>query len=436
MTEQQVMEQPETLGLVKVDVLNAVQVFTGGGMNAILDSIEAKVRAIQLDASTVEGRDQIRSVAYRVVRTKTALDAEGKKLTEEWRKNTAKVNEERKKSFERLDALAEEVRKPLTDFENKDKIRVAAHEAALAEMAGLLTMLQKYPDMAVKLLEEHLVDFSGLHAGRDWEEFADRAKKLRHEVSSTLIGRIEARKKYDVEQAELTRLRAEEAARLQRERDERLQAEAAEKARLEAERKAQEAAEAERQRVEAETEKVRLHNERIRKEAEDRAAKAEADRLATERRAEENRIREENARLAAEQRAKDAEEAAIAAAKKAESDRVVAAQKAQAEKIALEKKAAAEKLAAEVRAAGELKAAQEKAQRDADAAAQRERDKIEQERQRVETERRLRERDKAHKTRIRSEIITDLEGLGLTFDLDVIADALMAGKIRNVKVVF
>src|ERR1022692_2286057 len=152
----------ETMELAVVDSLNAVQVFTGGGMNAILDRIEATVRAIPLDPSTVTGRDEIRSVAYRVARTKTTLDAEGKKLTEEWRKNTTLVNAERKKLVERLDALAEEIRKPLTAFENKEKIRVAAHEAALADLAGLMPMLQAYPDMPVKLLEEHLIDFSGM----------------------------------------------------------------------------------------------------------------------------------------------------------------------------------------------------------------------------------------------------------------------------------
>lgn len=277
MSEQQVMETVESLELVRVDVLNAVQVFTGGGMNAILDGIEAKVRAIPLDVSTVEGRDQIRSVAYRVVRTKTALDAEGKRLTEEWRKNTAKVNEERKKSFERLDALAEEVRKPLTDFENKEKIRVAAHEAALADMSGMMAAIG--PNESVARLETYLLDLSNAHPGRNWEEFADRAKRVRHEVSVFLIGRIEARKKFDADQAELARLHAWEAAEAQRKRDERLQAEAAEKARLEAERKAKEAAEAERQRVAAEAERVRLEHEQERKAAEAKAAQAEAERL-------------------------------------------------------------------------------------------------------------------------------------------------------------
>lgn len=425
----------ETTELVPFETLNAVQVFTGGGMNAILNQIETTVRAIPLDASTVTGRDEIRSVAYRVARTKTALDAEGKKLTEEWRKNTAKVNEERKKSVERLDALADEVRKPLTDFENKDKLRIAAHEEALRDMSGMLEMLQRYPDMPASDLGQHLIDLSESNRDRDWEEFGDRATKLRREVSVYLIGRIESRKKFDADQAELARLRAEEAARLQREHDEQLQAEAAEKARVEAERKASEAAsaekrrveaevEAERKRVAAEAEQVRLEHERVQREAAAKLAKEKADRLAAEALAERKRQQEENARLTAEKRAEEAEDAKIAAIKKAESDRVAA-----------EKKAAAEKLAAEVSAAAALMAAQEKAKRDSEAAAKREREKIAAEQKLVDDARVKREADEANVVRVRTEILKDCMAYDPEFSSFVL-DAIMAGKIRNIKVIY
>ena len=108
----------ETMELAVVNAQNAVQIFTQGGLNAILDGIEAQVRAKALDGSTAAGRDEIRSLAYKVTRTKTALDSEAKKLTEGWRTSTAQVNAERKRAQERLDALADEVRAPLTVFEN------------------------------------------------------------------------------------------------------------------------------------------------------------------------------------------------------------------------------------------------------------------------------------------------------------------------------
>jgi len=394
------------LELAVVDAQNAVQIFTQGGLDAVLDGIEAKVRAIPTDPSTASGREEIRSLAYKVVRTKTTLDAEGKKLTEGWREATKKVNDERKRSLERLDALAEEIRRPLTEFENKEAARVAAHEKALDEISGLVNMVLAHPDMSAELLEQYLADYATLHPDRNWEEFSMRATTVRENTVAYMGATIAKRKKYEAEQAELARLRAAEAERLQRERDEKLKAEAAEKARLEAERKAKEAAdaeakrvieaaEAERKRVEAEAERVRLENERAQREAEDA------------------RRREENEKIAALKRATDAEAARLAAEKKAEEDKKIAA----------------------ARAAEQLKAAQEKAKREAEAAAQRERERIESERKAEEDARSKREADQKHKAKIRAEIIEDLIEV-IPEGEEKVVDRIMLGHVRHVQVIY
>jgi hypothetical protein len=378
-----------SLELTVIDAQNAVQIFTGGGMAAILDGIEAQVRAIKLDPSTATGRDEIRSVSYKIARTKTALDAEGKKLTEGWREATAKVNAERKKSADRLEALQDEIRKPLTDYENKEKSRVATHEAAISEITGMLAMLQASPNMSLDLLLDHQRDFVSM-PGRQWEEFSQRAQSARAELYKYLFDRIEARKRYEVEQEELTRLRKAEAERQQRERDERMKAEAAEAARLAAERKAKAeadaeakrviaAAEAERRRVNEEANRIRLENERQQRAAEDA------------------RKHEESAKLAAEKRAKDAEAARIAS---------------------------------ESKAAADLKAAREKAKRDAEAAVVKERERVERERKAEADARAKREADEALRLRIRAEILEDLNSATTP------VDAIMDGRVRHVKVVY
>ena len=394
----------ETTELAVVNAQNAVQIFTGGGLNAILDGIETNVRAMELDGSTYAGRDEIRSVAYKVTRTKTALDAEAKKLTEGWRTATSQVNAERKRAQERLDALAEEVRRPLTEFENKEKNRIAAHEAAFADLAGMILMLQAYPNMEVTLLEDHARDFDGLHAGRDWEEFKFRAKKVREETTEYLSHRITARKQFDADQAELARLRAEEAERLVREREQK----AAEAARLEAERRAKEAADAEARRVieAANKEAARVAAEalRVKQENERREKKAEADRKA-----------EQYAREQAERRAMDAEGARVEALRKAEAD----------------------KMAAEAKAAADLKAAQDKAEKDREAAIAKERARVEAQRKAEADAQAKREANAKLRAKIRSEISEDVQEITGTFlNLEPIVEAIMDGKVRHVRVIF
>ncbi len=396
-------EAAGTTELVKVE--NAVEIFTKGGLTSVLDGIEAKVRAIKLDPATAAGREEIRSTAYKIVRARTTLDAEGKKLTEGWRQGTALVNAERKRSSERLEALADEIRLPLTTFENKEKNRVAAHDQAIADLEKVSNNLQfgAFDSATVETLETAIINWQELHSERDWEEFSDRAKKVRVAVLDGLANKLEARRKFDADQAELERLRAAEAARLQAERDKQLQAEAAERQRLESERIAAEVAAREKQRVEAEAERVRLEAERRAREAQekiDAAAKALAD---------------------AEAKAKAEKEAAE---RRAEQQRVEAKQQAE-------------------KAANELKAAQEKAKLEADLAAKREREKIEAERKAEEAARQKREKDKALKAKIHQEMLDDLfpiiantEITGEAELAEEIATAIMSGKVRNVKVAF
>jgi hypothetical protein len=60
-------------------------------------SIKAKIAASEPDVSTETGRKKIKSLAYQITRSKTAIDEAGKSRTEEWRKLTNQVNAQRKR---------------------------------------------------------------------------------------------------------------------------------------------------------------------------------------------------------------------------------------------------------------------------------------------------------------------------------------------------
>ncbi len=310
--------------------------FKPNGADAVLSALKTEVRkvAATLDISTPAGREAIASLAYKVARSKTALDEQGKELVGAIKKQSGEIDAERKRMRDELDALKDEVRKPLTDWENAEKERVAAHEAIIRQIEDLGRL-----DHPLNL--EEIADRAGqvsILADRDWQEFKQRAvgaKVMAMEALSEAQDRaIEARRLR--EQAE--RLEAEARERAIKEREEaaaRAAKEAAERRAEEQARIAREAAERERQRVE---------NERIQAEA--RAKQAEAERIAAEekaardlREAEERRIAEADA---AERRrkadAEAAELAASAAAAKAERERYAAVE-AERQRVAAQKKA-------------------------------------------------------------------------------------------------
>ena len=119
--------------LATIETLNPVAVFSGG-IDPLLERIAAESRAQKLDISTEKGRKEVASLAYKIARSKTLLDDMGKALGEDAKRKLDAINADRKKARDSLDALKEEIRKPLTDWENADALRIAALEQKIKDI--------------------------------------------------------------------------------------------------------------------------------------------------------------------------------------------------------------------------------------------------------------------------------------------------------------
>lgn len=281
----------------------AVSIIVAADKDDILRTLAAKVAAHQPDISTKAGRDAMRSLAYEVAHAKVALVKIGKGLTEEWRASTKAVNDECRLIEDRLDGLRDQVRAPLTAYENAEAERVKAHADAVAA-------IKEHPDYYTRAVvgadpptdyERRLAHLRAYPA-RDWQEFADvAAQALAVEIAINERALALARKR-EADAAELATLRAEqaerarqEAERKQAEREALIRREAAEQARIAAEQEsfrvaAAARAQAEQARIAAEEEASRLV-----READYRARQAEAERAAAEQRA----LQAEGERMAA-----------------------------------------------------------------------------------------------------------------------------------------
>jgi colicin import membrane protein len=283
--------------------------FKTGGSEDVLARLEQEVRsrAKGLDISTDGGRKAIASLAYQVARSKTALDGAGEKLGEELRLAKEAIDAERRKVRSRCDALKDEVRKPLTDWEDADKSRKAAHEAAIAKMSACAELGVRCRVIDIELV---IVELDELWKERSWEEFTKPAETARNATRFLLDGYLKNAERVEAERIEMERAAEEARERAIKEREAAAANAAKDKAEAEAREReavAQRAAEAARQRIE---------NEKY--EAEARAKQAEAARVA--------------AIEQAEQDAKEAERRARVAKAEAESARVAAEQLAERKK--------------------------------------------------------------------------------------------------------
>lgn len=304
-------------------------------MDKVIGDIKKTVSEFKPDMSTVKGRKEIASLAYKVAQSKTFLDNSGKELTAQAREKIDLINAERNRVVGELQDIQDSVRKPLTDWENAEKDRVAGHEDQLGRMSFLTS---DAISLDIKELKNCLSSLDSLY-DRDWQEFKDRAANDYEVVKNKLTEFLNKAVKAEEERQELERLRKEAAEREEKDREERIAREAAETAKREAEEKAaREAAEAEAK-AQAEREEIERKAKQEREAAE--AAKLEAERKAKAEQEESERLKRdaEERAIAAEKAKKEAEEeAARQVAEAAENERKRLAAEKKAEEDAAKKR--------------------------------------------------------------------------------------------------
>jgi phage-related minor tail protein len=276
------------------------------GLDPWLEQIRGEVDkflSVLPDLTTKKGRDLYASMAHKIAKSKTALDAVGKELSAQQKEVPKRIDAERKRVWDKLETWQKEVRKPLDDWQAAEDRRIDAIKADIELISdhAMHTDGVTAADLEGRISRVEAVTIEG-----KWAEFQLDAAKAKDSTLATLRNALTARKQYEADQAELAQRRADDEARAQREHDERIRKEAAEQA----QRDADEAAQRERDQAEQREKALKQQAE----ESEQKAKQAKADQEAAEQRAEREREESaarqeqavEQARIAEKKRADDA----------------------------------------------------------------------------------------------------------------------------------
>ena len=213
-------------------------------LDLYLDALKAEAEANPGDVSTDTGRGIIRSNAAEIGRKKSGIEKERLRATEEYRTKVNIINAAGKVVKERLQALQDAVRAPLTAWEEREEARKSEAQAIIDDMVSSSVI---GVDDTPATVQERLDRIRGRNLsdemfGPQLEQVVD----LRDSTVSTLQAAIER-----LEQAERD---ARDLARLREEAEQRAREDAERAAKEEADRKAAEdarveAAVAERRRI-------------------------------------------------------------------------------------------------------------------------------------------------------------------------------------------
>ena len=240
--------------LISLPEENLFTIFTTeGGIGEHLDKLDRLARdeleslKASIDPDTDAGREELKRLAAKVTKTKTAWEEIGADLTRKQKLIPNIIIANRNLMKQTCDDLRDEIRKPADDWEAKEKKRKAAHvdrieyikrladtsDLTSAEILGAITALNQVE------ITDALCD-----------EFIGEYQIVFDETKESLNSDLAIRKKQEEEHAELETLRKEKAAReeldrkadeeakrVQREKD--IAAEAEERGKREAEQAAQ-----------------------------------------------------------------------------------------------------------------------------------------------------------------------------------------------------
>lgn len=311
---------------------NAPAIYVKDGLKPFLQAVKEEVSSQVPDLTTAKGRARIASLAKKVSDSKVAVEKPGRDYLRRLKEMPKVVEVELKEFVDAMNALRDETRKPLTDWEAAEQARKDKHVDGIQAIKDM-TVFEATP--AAAHVAQLIADLEAVEINDAWEEFLPEAAQVKDETLARLRALLAERTQYEAEQAELLRLRAEAEAQAQRDRDAEIARVAAEQARLQAEQQAQAERDAAARReqelldqaaatqraaaqaaldAEAAAERQRLQLELQAEQARTAAAQAEASRVAAEQRAEQERVAAEQRQAQAVEQARQNELARQAAA--------------------------------------------------------------------------------------------------------------------------
>jgi hypothetical protein len=296
--------------LIVIEREDALKAFTDEqAFDAMFQQIKTLADQVEVDLSTDKGRKAHKSFCFRIRKTKARIDDVRKDLTEDMRKKIAAINARGGDMVERLEVLHDDVRKPLTDWEEAEKLRVETIRNTIEEARALGQV--KFGETSVQIQER--IGKLPTH-DLDWyAEFKDEADLVLQAAYNGLVNAKTAAlhvereaAEREAERAELARLKRAEEERLAKERAEEEERKAEEARRQQAQREAEEKVAAERAAMERQQAELQRQLDEANRKAADAEKSAQEAQERAERAAEEERRRQAEERVAAERAAEQA----------------------------------------------------------------------------------------------------------------------------------
>lgn len=207
--------------LIAKDVDIKAALVAGESAN-VLAEVRKIVGTMVFDLSSAKGRRECASCAARVAKTKVIFDNARKEIVSEWKTKARAIDHQGKILRDGFDKIRDEVRAPLTEWEENKKRMTALRVDSIENIRALGASSDRHTgrDYTAAELEDRCALLSEIPPPDDWYgEFFEQAQSVYEFANNNLTAALVARKhqeqvdRQEAERAERDRVAAAEAAK-------------------------------------------------------------------------------------------------------------------------------------------------------------------------------------------------------------------------------
>lgn len=211
------------LAIIEIAPDLAPSIYVENGLDKFLEQIRAGVNEVP-DLSTAKGRARVASLAAQVSRSKTAVENPGRDYLKRLKEQPKVVEAELRRFVAECNNLRDEVRRPLTEWEEEQE-RIKAEEAARIAAEELAKKIEADHEMAILMNANHdrevaekKAEADRLHIAHEEELKRQAAEQAKRDAEQKAAAELAATQKREADaiaakaQAELLAKQAAERA--------------------------------------------------------------------------------------------------------------------------------------------------------------------------------------------------------------------------------
>ena len=213
--------------IIPFNEINAVTIFTGGGMPALIARMKKKIDSVIVDPTDADDQAVMRSIDRQINKALAFINDMRLDMVTDKKQELAKIDKVGREAKIEIQQMQHDFIKPLREIEAIEAERKAKIEARWNE---LLAITEWEEEISSEDIQKRMIHARELAGAEDWGKYSVKIISTKLNIMQTLQKKLLAQKTLEELRIEDARQKEEDEARKVKEREEQIRKDATEKA--------------------------------------------------------------------------------------------------------------------------------------------------------------------------------------------------------------